>query len=419
MENKVTETKVKEILEGVVSPLFDKIDERMAQISADVDVKVREAIKSETKMPKIEVGEDNLANDPKGGFKAMWHFARDVARAEKSGGRGISKELLNWETVCKAAGTGMLEGDDQYGGYLVPVEFRNTLINQINESNDLLPRCTSIPMATNIIEIPMVNGFDQSSGYVMGGMQALWTDEEAAYTEKRPKLGRLQLKLHKLTCLAYASEEILEDSPQSMETILMNGFTNAVNYQYNYVLIRGTGAGQPQGVLVSPAKVSVGKETGQAAATILFENLVKMYASIYDPAGAVWIANFNALPQLATMSLSVGTGGIPVWMPAGGASGKPYNTLFGLPLFFNDHCSTLGTQGDILLVNWRDYFIGRKTAGGDVRVDQSIHLKFDVGQVCYRLMTRLAGSCSWPQYFVPQQATTSYRSPVVMLDTRS
>lgn len=144
-----------------------------------------------------------------------------------------------------------------------------------------------------------------------------------------------------------------------------------------------------------------------------------MYASSFNPSNAVWVANFNTLPQLATMSLSVGTGGIPVWMPAGGASGKPYNTLFGLPLFFNDHCSTLGTQGDIMLVNWSDYFIGRKSSGGDTRVDSSIHLKFDYGQTAFRLMTRIAGQCSWPTYFTPQQATTSYRSPVVLLDSRA
>lgn len=269
MENKVTETKVKEILEGVVSPLFDKIDERMAQISKDVDEKVAAAIKTETKMPVIEVKE-NLEDDPKGGFKALWHFARDVARAEKGGGRGVSKELENWERIAKAAGTGALEGEDQYGGYLVPVEFRNTLISHVNEKNELLPRCTSIPMASSMIEIPIVNGYDESSGYMMGGVVAYWTDELDQITSSRPKLGKLQLKLHKLACLAYASEEILQDSPQSMQGLLTTGFTNAINFQYNKVIIRGTGAGQPQGLIVSPAKVSVAKETGQATATIVY-----------------------------------------------------------------------------------------------------------------------------------------------------
>ncbi len=411
--------KLEELKAMIVESIKETSTVDVTALESMIDTKIAAAFPQKTEqVAPIEV-HDNLEDDPKGGFKAMWHFARDVARAEKSGGRKLSKELVEWERISKAAGTGVLESDDQYGGYLVPVEFSNQLINRIDEKSDFLPRCTIIPMATNIIEIPMVNGFDFSSGYVFGGMQALWTDEEAAYSEKRPKWGMLQLKLHKLTCLAYATEEILQDSPQSMEAILMNGFTNAVNYQFNYVLLRGTGAGQPQGILNSPSKVTVAKEAGQAAASIVWENLIKMYASIYDPAGAIWVANFNTLPQLASMSLAVGTGGVPVWMPAGGASGKPYNTLFGLPLFFSDHCSTLGTEGDIVLTNWADYYVGRKAGAGETRVDQSIHLKFDVGQVCYRLMTRMAGQNSWPVYMTPQNATTSYRSQIVVLAVRA
>lgn len=143
-----------------------------------------------------------------------------------------------------------------------------------------------------------------------------------------------------------------------------------------------------------------------------------MYASIYDTNGAIWIANPNTLPQLATMSIAVGTGGVPVWLPANGASGKPYSTLFGLPLVWSDQCSTVGTEGDLILTNLSEYFIGRKT-GEDVNYAESVHLKFDYLQTAFRIYTRLAGSCSWPQYFQPPVATTSYRSPIVMLDTRA
>lgn len=266
MEQKVTEGQLKDIMTGILNPL---VEDQFSKIATDIEDKVKAAVAAEIKAPVITGGTPRLEEDPAGGFKGLWHFARDVARADKTGGRQISKELSEWDVLAKAAGTGLNEGDDQYGGYLVPVEFRNQLMFNVMEKNDLLPRCTVIPMQTNMIEIPFVNGFDQSSGYVMGGVVAYWTDEEDAITSSRPKFGKLQLKLHKLACLAYASEEVLADSPQSMQTILQTGFTNAINFQYNKVVIRGTGAGQPQGLLASPAKLATTAETGQAAATIL------------------------------------------------------------------------------------------------------------------------------------------------------
>ena len=413
---KTSADQIKEILEGVVNDKF------VAQRESDqkmIEESIAKAIAEETaKAKKIEV-EDNFEKDPKGGFKSFAHFCRDVARSDQSSGRNESKELDKWNSLVKAAGTGLSEGNAEYAGHLVPEEFRNTLMVAVEESNDILPRCTVMPMQTNIIKIPYVDGFDKSAGLVYGGVQWYWTAEEGSFTETRPKVQMLQLELHKLTGLAYVTDELLADSPQSIEALLQRGFQDGLNYVYNEVLIHGTGAGQPLGVVNAPCAVSVTAETGQVAATIVWENIIKMFSSAMNPSRCVWVANINCLPQLASMSLAVGTGGVPVWMPAGGASGMPYNTLMGLPLFFNDHASTLGTVGDLMLVDWSQYLIGRK-AGGDIpRFDTSIHLKFDYGQTAFRFQIRTEGRPWWKTYYTPPKATTDYRSPVVLLATRS
>jgi len=109
-----------------------------------------------------------------------------------------------------------------------------------------------------------------------------------------------------------------------------------------------------------------------------FENIIKMFSQSTNPGKAVWIANIALLPYLATMSLQVGTGGVPVWLPAGGASGLPYSTLMGRPIYWNDHCSAVNTTGDISFCDWSQYYLGSK-AGADVPdYATSIHLKFDL-----------------------------------------
>jgi len=368
--------------------------------------------------PKIEVGDSPVDKDPTGGFGCLSHFAQHVARADKSGGRRISKELDTW--MKKAASTtSLVEGEDQYGGYLIPPEFKNQLLIAVQQQNQIMPLCTSVPMKSTMIKIPYVNGFDESGSLVYGGIQWKWLDELASKTETRPEFGRITLELKKLAGLAYASDEILEDSPMSMENILRNGFRDGLNFILNNAFIRGTGAGMPLGILNAPCLVSVTKETGQAADTILFENVVKMYARIYDTSNAVWVINQECLPQLAAMSLAVGTGGAPVWLPANGIAGRPYDTLMGKPIIWCKHCSTLGDQGDIILADWSQYLIGQKAGqGSDGKFDTSIHLKFDADQTCFRFVFRLDGQPWWPSTHTPPQATSSTMSPFVVLNDR-
>lgn len=418
-ENEFAE-KVKDILVSNLEPLLAERDKQLDDVKSEVQEKLQEIAGDVADLrPRIEVGDEEVDKDPMGGFKSFSHFCSDVAKADKSGGRRTTDELQKW-TEKAASTTSLVEGEDQYGGYLIPPEFRNDLMIAVQQQNEILPRCTGVPMRSTMIKIPYVNGFDESGSLVYGGIQWKWLDELATKQETRPKFGRITLELKKLAGLAYASDEVLEDSPMSMENILRNGFRDGLNFTLNKVFIRGTGAGQPLGALNAPCKVQVSSETGQAAATILFENIVKMFSRIHNTANAIWMANQNTLPQLAAMSLAVGTGGAPVWLPAGGISGSPYSTLMGLPLIFSKHCSTLGTEGDIMLVDWSQYLVGQKSGQGSTgKYDTSIHLKFDADQTCFRFVFRIDGQPWWPSAVTPPQATSDTLSPIVTLETRS
>jgi HK97 family phage major capsid protein len=64
--------------------------------------------------------------------------------------------------------------------------------------------------------------------------------------------------------------------------------------------------------------------------------------------------------------------------------------LVGRPLFLTEHAQTLGTPGDLTLVDLRQYLVGQK-AGGAISTATSIHLKLLEDEVAFRFTTRLDG----------------------------
>ena len=403
------------------------VEAQVQKMGTDITVSIKEQIgdtvkgilNDKTDIRKYLIGnEDELhpTEDPRAGFKSFSEFAMTVKTAETTSGRVVDKRLADLHTKAASA-TSVQESDSEYGGYLIPEEFRNQLLEIAVKKSNILNMAMTIPMATNALNIPYVAGTDRSGGALHGGIQFYWLDEEATKTETRPKFGKIQLRLKKVAGLVYASDEILEDSPISMEPLLTRLFSDALAWQLDNVFINGSGAGKPLGVMNAPCLISVAKETGQAADTILFENVIKAYARMYDKTNAVWMANDDTFQQLASMSLAVGTGGAPVWLPAGGGSGKPYDTLMGKPLIFTEHCQTLGDAGDLLFADWTQYLVGQKSGAG-VKFASSIHLKFDADQVCFRFVMRIDGQPWWPSSLVGRYSSISL-SPFIAIAERA
>lgn len=391
----------------IIALLKEIAAEQAKAVKSTLDMEF-EAYKKELKdflVKKPEQGED-----PRSGFKSFTEFIKAVYREGATKGREVDDRLL------KSAGTGANElGDPEYGGFLVPVEWRNTLLEYAIENSNILARCQSIPMATNSIDIPASQGATQNASTLYGGIRWYWTDEEGSLTETRPKFEKINLKLKKLAGLCYVSDELLQDSPISIEPLLTRMFGTTLTWTLDDVFINGNGAGQPLGIMNSPCLITVSKESGQASNTLNYLNIVKMYARQLNKSNAVWFANSNVLPQLMQMQIAISTaGGAVVFQPAGGASASPYNTLFGRPLVFTDACKGLTTTGDIIFADWSQYLVGQKSNA--VQSDMSIHLKFDYMQTAFRYAIRLDGQPWMKTYVTPRNGDTL--SPFIALETR-
>jgi HK97 family phage major capsid protein len=236
----------------------------------------------------------------------------------------------------------------------------------------------------------------RADGSRRGGIRAYWAAEAAEKTASQPKFREMEMKLRKVVGLVYATDELLADAT-ALEGWILSNLPEELRFVVEDSILNGTGAGQPQGILASGAVVSVAKETGQAAASIVGENIMKMWARLWNTSrrSVVWLINQDTLPQLMQLQLPVGTGGVPLYMPPGGLSAAPYGTILGRPVLESEYVEK-----------------------GGVEAASSIHVRFVYDETCFRFVYRVDGQSKWNAALTPKNGTNTV-SPFVSLATRA
>jgi HK97 family phage major capsid protein len=365
----------------------------------------------------------DLAARGRFGWHDYGHFMQDVARAGRSHAHGdvvlgkIQKAMPSYypDHILKA-GTGLNEASGPDGGFLIPPTFANGILEIMHSQDSLLDMCDKYDMSTPSMKFRAVDETSRANGSRRGGLRGYWVDEGGTITASRPKFRQIDLTAHKVAAMYYATEELLADATM-LQQATSRFAADELTFVTNDAVINGTGAGQPLGILNSACTVSVAKETGQAAATLQTENITKMWARLHrsSRASAVWLINQDVAPALYTLTLGIGTAGVTTYMPPGGLSGKPYATLMGLPVIETEFNPTLGTVGDIMLVDMKSFLAATR---GTVQATSSMHVQFLTDEVAFKFTFRVAGSPWWASALTPFKGTNT-QSPFVTLATRA
>jgi len=314
------------------------------------------------------------------------------------------------ERLIQKAPTGMEESDPAAGGYLV--------IEDTMETGILLPRCNRLPVSatSNGMRFHALDETARTDGNRQGGVQAYWENEADQMTKSKPKFREVNMRLNKLTGLCYVTDEMLQDAA-FLGAYLSGKFVKEFGFKIDDAIINGLGAGQPLGLLSSPGLVSVAKEADQAAATLVFDNVVKMYNSMpfRNRGNSIWLVNSEVEDQLPSLKLEGDTGMWPAYLPPGGLSTAPYGLLRGRPVIPIEQCAALGTKGDILFVDLSEYYIIEK---GGVDSAVSIHLRFDYNETAFRWTVRLDGQHIRNASLTPYKGSKKL-STAISLDTRA
>lgn len=406
----LTDEQVEEVedLTKKIAAKQKQVDIRAAAATSRQSAGRRAAPEPTTPQPSVSVQAVQPRLNARGGFKSFGEFAQQVRVGSRPGAQ-IDQRLLAAATTYGNEGVGV------EGGFTVPPEFRTAIWNKVMGEDSLISRCDQIVTSGNSFTAPA----DETTPWdTTNGVQAYWEGEAQAVSASKPMFEQKSVRLNKLMALVPVTEELLEDSP-GLDSYLRAKAPQKMVSKLNLAIVRGTGVGQPLGIMNAGSLVTVSKESGpQTADTIVFPNIVKMWSRLYGPCrrNAVWIINQDCEPQLNAMAfLASAASPVPAYMPANGLSASPYATLMGRPVVPVEACSTLGDVGDIMLIDFSQYMA--VTKGSDIRTDISMHLYFDQGVSAYRFTFRVTGQPWWGSTITPQYGTST-RSWAVALETR-
>ncbi len=340
---------------------------------------------------------------PKGNFKNFADFVMSVKNFQ-------TEENTN---KLKALST------DVQGDFLIPVEYSTGILDFASQANPFMQMATKFPLRGNSYSHKYFKSKNETSANFYGGVVSYWVEEGNAPTASDMQFGKIDFRLHDLALLIAATNDMLEDAPESVAGMVNKAFGARIAYDLENVFLNGNGAGQPLGILNSAAKIDQAKKTSQAAATIVSENLISMRNRLpqQSKANAIWI--YAADAAVAIQSCKIGESDQPAFIAAGTYnSNQTLDAILGRPAYESQHLSSaLGTTGDLVLVDPTQYGVAYKNTFTPT-VESSAHLYFDSNKTAFRLVYRVDGQPLWDTYWTPAKGSVT-KSPIVTLATRS
>ena len=343
--------------------------------------------------------------------------------------RNIGEQLIDIVTVCtpnasrsdyaaamerigkvQAAASGANEGTPSEGGYLVGTDSATMLDKGVIATGLLSQRCFNVTASTDAdsLELNLVDESSRANGSRFGGIQVYMKAEADTVTATKPKFRQAEWKLKDCMGLMYATRDLLKDAG-ALTSVVNRWFPMEFGFKIDDLIVNGTGAGMPMGITNAGCTVSQAVRSGQGTRAsnsekVIYENIVDMYSRLLsssDP-NAIWLVNRQLLPSIMLMSIPVGTGGAPVFLPPNGAAGQPYMTLLNKPIIPIEQCQAPGTAGDIILADLNEYLLFTK---GGLEASSSIHVRFIYDEMTFKWVYRLDGQPLRNKTLTPYKGT--------------
>lgn len=295
----------------------------------------------------------------------------------------------------------MTEGTDSEGGYLVPTEYRNNMIQLLETYGIARQQATVIPMAREELVMPKLTG----------GVQVYWIGEGKTISPTQPAFGELKMIAKKMAALVPITSELLADSSIAIANLLMTLFAQAIAKEEDRVAFMGDVAGNSDpfnGIMYDPDVNDIAMDSGKDAFTDLDADFLADVVSSISPtlsSGARWYMHrtvFNILRKMQTkeykddLSASAPSGEYIYSMPSGSDPGTiwgyPYTLVESLPSITDSAAST----PFIIFGNMMHYYIADRMA---MSVARSEHVGFAQDKIYLRVIQREAMGAAIPEAF--------------------
>ncbi len=212
------------------------------------------------------------------------------------------------------------EGVDADGGYLVPEEYDNRLIDVLDEENIMRKLGHRITTSG-----------EHKINIAATKPAAAWIEEGGALQFGDATFDQILLDAHKLHVAIKVTEELLYDNAFGLENYIITQFGKALANAEEDAFLNGTGNGQPLGLFAENG----GGQIAKSVANPTGDDVINLVYALKRPyrKNAAFIMNDQAVAMIRTFK---DNNGAYMWQPSVQA-GEP-DKLLGYPVYTSPFC---------------------------------------------------------------------------------
>jgi len=292
-------------------------------------------------------------------------FFQAVANKDTQALRAMQADI---KEEYKALGDGQNVTTDADGGFLVPIDVSNQIIDRLKYLSPIRQYATVLNLGAKT----KINIAD-------GKPTAYWVDEGEIITRSKATFSQKELTLEKVAGLGGMSYEALNDtvSTPDLQTYVVNAFAEAISDKEIEAFVNGDGTKKPWGFRSSDIT-----PVAKTSATLDFKALVSLKYGLkksYRDRG-VFVAGSGAIESLVGLEDSQGR---PIFVS--GLQENESDVLLGRPVVEVNEIPA----NEVWYVYLPDYIIGE---GGALRVDfGTTGDDFETDKISVRVIHRVAG----------------------------
>lgn len=356
-------------------------------------------------------------DDDRVGYTSLHSFLSDVREATVN--KSLPERLYNSQhALLNAAGSDEHSvSSDPHAGFLAPPAFLPQLMQLSPEADPTAPGgiapVMTIPISAASIDVPARTDKDHSTS-VSGGFRVYRRAETQTATSSRTEVELLTLKPEELNGVAYVTNKLIRTSAVSVTALVQQGMNQEFPSEIFAEKISGTGAGELEGILNSPALITITRATGGTAGADEGADILAMRMRAYRYGRSIWLANHDTLDKLAQAHIVGTNSDMPFFRPGSVIPGVGQNdsvdipdTLLGRPVVFTEYVPAFDAAGDLILWDPSQYLFGVAVGPGASGSQTSIHVRFLEREETFMFYQENCGLIWWRSPLTPRNGANT------------
>ena len=290
---------------------------------------------------------------------------------------------------------------DSGGNDIFNPEWRPQLLERDYFLPNLFDMATVVPSSNGSVTWPMLDQDTDYSGethknarsFKFGGVAFTWKGTEGAdkADTAEPTFKDFTITTDELSGWTEMSLEMLRRSAIDLESVLIRLMKDAAKEMYSYAILHGSGTNMPLGLLGGGSGVNtIAREIDNQISWADITNVeyslamaqrVKAHYLVSDPAEGY-------------LKRDLDTTGRPLFVSD--FTQPMRKVLAGYPYLAHEYGPALGTEGDMVFGNMKDYMFAVEQ---DISIARSDEAEFKAGRVVFRMISWVGGRPIYPTSF--------------------